>query len=95
MKTAFSLSLLAIGLLSAERTFADIKLPTIFSDHMVFARAAKVPVWGVADPGEEVSVTLEKQTARAVADKNGKWEAVLDLAKSGQGQFKKTCTNTI
>lgn len=30
---------------------ADVRLPAIFSDHMVLKRSAKVPLWGQADPG--------------------------------------------
>lgn len=69
---------------------ADVTLPAIFSDHMVLEKAAKVPVWGKADPGEEVAVTLGGQTAKAIADANGKWKAVLNLAESGPGPFEVT-----
>ena len=32
---------------------ADVKLPAIFSDHMVMQAETTVPVWGWAEPGEE------------------------------------------
>ena len=40
-------------LLMAIPSHADVKLPAIFSDHMVLQAADVVPVWGQADPGEE------------------------------------------
>ena len=51
---------------------ADVKLPAIFSDHMVLQAGVAVPVWGWADPGEEVSVSVAGQTKTTKADKTGK-----------------------
>lgn len=60
--------------LASRPAFADVKLPAIFSEHMVLQRDATVPVWGWADPGETVTVSLAGQTqtviAREVASKN-------------------------
>src|ERR1044072_5118431 len=36
---------------------ADIRLPALFTDHMVLQQGQKNRVWGWADPGEEVIVT--------------------------------------
>ena len=49
-----SLSLFSI----ASATHAEVKLPVIFSDHMVLQRGEPVPVWGTASNGEEVKVTF-------------------------------------
>jgi len=35
-------------LLAISPIMADVKLPGIFSDHMVLLKAEKVPVWGKA-----------------------------------------------
>jgi sialate O-acetylesterase len=73
---------LAVGaLLSPALARADVKAPAQFSDNMVLQRGMQVPVWGTADPGEEVYVTFEQKTAdgkreegkSAIADKEGKW----------------------
>ncbi len=45
---------------------------------MVLQQDSKIPVWGWADAGEEVTVTLGDHTAKATADANGKWR--VDLA---------------
>jgi len=76
--------------LSASCARADVKLPAILSDHMVLEKAARVPIWGKADPGEQVTVTLDGQTAKAAADAGGKWMAVLNLKNSAPGPFEMT-----
>lgn len=57
---------------------ADVKLPALFSDHMVIQNDAAVPVWGWADPGEQVAVSIAGQTCTAVADASGRWILRLD-----------------
>ncbi|MFA7159675.1 MAG: sialate O-acetylesterase, partial [Kiritimatiellia bacterium] len=57
---------------------ADVKLPSIFSDHMVLQKGVEVPVWGRAEPGEKVTVSIAGQNKNTVAGKNGKWQVKLD-----------------
>ena len=45
----------------------DVTLPRVFSDHMVLQRDRPLPIWGWADPDEEVAVTLDDATATANA----------------------------
>ena len=47
---------------------ADVRLPALFSDHMVLQRDVIVPVWGWAEPGEAVTVSIAGQTKTATAD---------------------------
>src|SRR3954469_20216248 len=69
----------------------DVKPHALFGDHMVFQRNAPLPVWGTADPGEEVYVHLDVKTpdgkreeGQAVkADKDGKWMAKLGAFPAG------------
>jgi len=75
---------------SAGCLFADVKLPAIISDHMVLEKTAKVPIWGKADPGEEVSVTLDGQTVKTTAGADGKWMISLNLKDSAPGPFEMT-----
>jgi sialate O-acetylesterase len=56
---------------------AEVKLPAIISDHMVLQADADVPLWGWANPGEEVGVSLGAVNARATADASGKWQVKL------------------
>jgi sialate O-acetylesterase len=66
---------------------AEVTLPAILSDHMVLRRAARVPLWGKATPGEEVSISMNGQTAKTRADAGGKWMTFLNLKDSGPGPF--------
>lgn len=52
---------------------ADVKLPVIFSDHMVIQRDVEAPVWGWADKGEKVSVSFAGTNQSATAGDDGKW----------------------
>ena len=64
------------GLASVAK--ADVKLPNVFSDHMVLQRDQKDKVWGKASPGEKVTVTIDKQSHSATADDDGNWSVMLD-----------------
>lgn len=66
---------------------ADVSLPAIFSDHAVLQKSGRVPVWGRAEPGEKVSVTLGQAKAETTAGEGRRWEVVLDLSRSGPGPF--------
>jgi sialate O-acetylesterase len=50
---------LSTALASVAR--ADVKLPAIFGDNMVLQADKKLPVWGWASPGEDVTVSLGDQ----------------------------------
>ena len=54
------------------------RLPRIFSDGMILQRDQPVPVWGWADPGEQVTVEFAGQTKSVKADAAGKWTTSLD-----------------
>lgn len=80
---------LSLGLMLPS-LHADVRLPAIISDHMVLERTAKVPIWGWADPGEAVTVTLDGQAVKTVAGADGAWRVELNLEKSAQGPFELT-----
>lgn len=81
------LPLVAACLFAPALARADVTLPAIFSEHMVLEKAAKVPIWGKASPGEEVTVKVGDQTATTKAGEDGAWKVALDLSKSGPGPF--------
>ena len=58
-------------------------LYTTFQVHAVLQRDRPIPVWGLAAPGAQVSVTLAGETASAAADASGKWRAELAPLKAG------------
>ena len=66
--------LMASGPSSSE---ADVRLPAIFGDHMVLQRDQPLPVWGWAEPGEKITVSLGSDSAEAVAGADGQWRVTL------------------
>ncbi|HWE01367.1 MAG TPA: sialate O-acetylesterase [Tepidisphaeraceae bacterium] len=70
------------AMLTGTSAFANVKMPAIFSDHMVLQREMPVPVWGTADAGEDVTVTFGADKATAKADKEGHWEVKLPALKA-------------
>ena len=79
----FAIPLVSALLLGcAPALYSEVRLPALFSDNMVLQRGMKVPVWGWADEGEEVSVSFQGQTAKAKA-RNGKWMVKLSRLKTG------------
>jgi sialate O-acetylesterase len=63
--------------------FAQAKLSSLFSDHMVLQSGVLVPVWGAADSAERVTVKFNGQTRSAIVDASGKWMVRLTKLKAG------------
>jgi len=76
-----ALALPQIFTLTASR--ADVKLPAIFTTHMVLQRDQSDRVWGWADAGEKVSVAINGQVKKAEANQDGKWTVTLDPMAAG------------
>ena len=76
---------------------ADVRLPKIFSDHMVLQRDQPVRVWGWASPGEKISVQFAGQSGSEVADKDGAWSVQLLPMKANATPHELTIrgTNTV
>ena len=77
-------------------TLADVRLPNLVSDNMVLQRDMQAPIWGWADPGEAVTVTLNGKTAAAKAGPDGRWQVKLGpLAAGGPHEMQMRGKNTI
>ncbi|QDT64874.1 sialate O-acetylesterase [Calycomorphotria hydatis] len=61
----------------AGESVADVRLPSVFSDHMVLQQKQKLRVWGWADAGEEVRVELGPYAATTQPNETGRWEVEL------------------
>ncbi|WP_038163061.1 sialate O-acetylesterase [Verrucomicrobium sp. BvORR106] len=93
-----SLALLALAGLLPTLAPAAVKLPHIFTDHMVLQRDVKIPVWGWADPGEKISVKLgQNAPVETTAGKDGKWRVELPAQAAGGAPLELTVTasNTV
>ncbi len=81
--------LLAAVALIAPAAPADVKVHPIFSDNMVLQRDQEIVIWGTADDGESVGVSLQagdegvgKPPAPVTG---GKWKITLPAQKAGSG----------
>jgi sialate O-acetylesterase len=101
-----SITLSMVGLLlTASSASAAVSLEPVavtgnpavlFGSGMVLQRDMPVPVWGRADPGENVAVTFDGQTKNATTAGDGTWRVVLDpLAAGGPHTMTIEGTNTI
>lgn len=72
--------LLFISLVAAD---AQVKIASVFGDHMVLQREMTVPIWGTAAVGEKVTVTLNGQRQTIKANKEGVWMVKLEPMKAG------------
>ena len=79
--TSSILLTLCLGVLASEAA-ADVKLPSIFSSHMVLQQGQNNRVWGTAEAGEKVTVKIGKQSHSATAGKDGRWMVSLDALKT-------------
>ncbi len=85
----------AAALLITAGAQAEVRLHTLFTDHMVLQRGIAVPVWGWAADGEKVTVEFQGQTVSTVA-KQGKWMVRLKKLKAGGPDvLKVTGQNTV
>jgi sialate O-acetylesterase len=75
--------LLAVSGTLARPALSDVKLPHVIGDQMVLQRDQPVPIWGWADPGEPVAVTLGDHQRETVADAAGQWLVRLPALEAG------------
>lgn len=61
---------------------AEIRLPALFSDHLVLQQKSVIPVWGWADDGVQVTVEFRNQKQSVVAE-NGRWMVRLRPEEAG------------
>jgi len=80
-RSSFLLFLIAAAFPLAAR--GEVKLPKVFGDSMVLQQKAQAAIWGWADKGEEVSVSLGEAKASATAGDNGKWSVKLATPAAG------------
>lgn len=77
IRTLTPLRSLLLGLVAtASLARADVVPAPLFCDHAVLQQGKPLPIWGTADDGEKVTVTLAGQTTTTVAH-DGKWSVRL------------------
>jgi sialate O-acetylesterase len=76
-------SLLLLALIPGGMASAEVTLPKILANHMVVQRDLPVHVWGMATPGEDVSVSFRGETRTAKASQLGRWSVYLKPGAAG------------
>ena len=69
--------------IGATPALAAPELGPLFGDRAVLQRERPISVWGSADPGEAVSVTLGEAKASTRADRAGQWRVELPAMQAG------------
>jgi len=84
MRYVITLTLCA-AFLTALPSLAVVKLASLFGDNMVLQRDAAVAVWGTAEAGEKILVTVGRQAVQGVTGADGRWSVRLaPLPATGQ-----------
>ena len=55
----------------------EVRMPAVFSDHMVLQRDRPLPIWGWADPSEKIRVAFGSEKAETTAGADGAWQCIL------------------
>lgn len=64
---------------------ADVRLPPLFTSNMVLQRGRPICVWGKAEPGEAVKVSIDDgSSAVATANDRGEWQVGLPPLEAGE-----------
>ena len=105
MNVVFSLRLLlcllgAVAALSSPNARANVRLSSLFGDHMVLQQQSGdggVWLWGHADRDEAIEVRLGSASARAMGDEQGTWACQLKGLPPAGGPYEVTITgkNTV
>ncbi len=72
-----------LPLVAFQAARADVGLPAIFGTHMVLQRDMNDRVWGWAEPGEKVTVTIATQSKSTETGADGRWSVTLDPLPAG------------
>src|SRR4051794_6339869 len=83
MKVRRIAALASLALVVVQPAWADVTLPTVFSDHMVLQANLAAPIFGSAAPGEQLTIEFDVQKKTVTAGQDGKWLVRLDPVKPG------------
>lgn len=64
-------------------SFGKINPAKIFSDNMVLQREVSIPVWGTADPGEQIILQLGSSEVKTTTQPDGRWMVNLTPRSAG------------
>ena len=93
----------SVIILANDQCRSSLRMPPLFSDHMMLQQGMPVPIWGNATPGERVYVRFREQEISTVAKKDGAWMVHLEQLHASErpevltvaGQLKKLEFNDV
>ena len=81
-RLAYAVCVLVTGAIHAADTEEPL-MSALFTDHVVLQRDRPIDIWGRANAGEEVTVTLSGATRRVQADATGHWALTMPELPAG------------
>ncbi len=72
------LALCCVAMVCTGAMASPLRLPNIFGSHMVLQRELPVIIWGWAEAGEAVEVSLGQQKKSTRSNSDGMWRVQLD-----------------
>lgn len=82
-RVAVPASILLVAGILVPALRADPRLPHLFSDHMVLQRDIELRIWGWADPGEPIEVSLAGTSRQTATGSDGRWSLTLPALSAG------------
>ena len=66
-------------------SFAEVKLPSVFSDNMVIQQQTEAAIWGTATPNStvKISTSWNRKSYTSRADASGKWKVKVTTPAAG------------
>ena len=84
MKKTVFLLIVAMTLLSCQKTPSDIALPSLIGDNMILQQNSDVKIWGTANPGHRINVVASwDEKAGTKTGKDGRWIVTLPSPPAG------------
>lgn len=71
-----------------------LRLAEIFQDKMMLQREKNVPVWGTADAGAMVKVSIQEVSGETRADTSGSWHMLLPPLRASYKEIMEICSET-
>lgn len=77
--------LVFVSLFSSFYLNAQLRLPVVFDDHMVIQQQTSVPIWGWANPSENVTINVswDTTTVKTKASNGTRWRASVNTPAAG------------
>ena len=77
--------ILFIALIKVQETFATLRLPTLFSDHMVIQQNQDAPFWGWSEPNATITISCswDNEIHKVTATNKAKWNTTIKTPSAG------------